>query len=45
MNEYLCMMCGERKFDGPDSGQMDEYGDTWTYCEDCDEWTSHPPTE
>ncbi len=39
--ELLCMVCGLPKFDGPDSGYVDEYGDMWTYCKDCDEWTSH----
>jgi len=22
--------------------EEDEYGDWWTYCKECDVWTSHP---
>jgi hypothetical protein len=39
---FLCMICVKEKNDSPTGGEEDEYGDYWTYCRDCDVWTSHP---
>lgn len=41
--ELICMICGQVKNDS-DGPEVDEYGDWWKYCRDCDCWTSHPPT-
>jgi hypothetical protein len=47
--ELCCAWC-----DDPDWAQIEQDpplygtdipGDVWTYCEDCDEWTAHPPPD
>ena len=44
MKDMHCMVCWKEKCDQPTGApEEDEYGDWWTYCADCDAWTSHPP--
>lgn len=39
--QLICMMCGKEANDA-DGPEVDESGDWWNYCRECDCWTSHP---
>lgn len=39
-----CHVCAKEAMAEPWAGwEVDEYGDTWVYCQLCDVWTAHPP--
>ena len=41
IEDYCCMICCKPKNDSDNGGEEDAEGNYWTYCRECDAWTSH----